>query len=65
MGAYIEVYYNSRSSHGPSYSSGTHRLYEAELGQWLVEQMVDTLCPVLVTRIVVIRGQLGQLCVAK
>lgn len=57
MGAWIEVRYAARGSFGKSYGSGSTRMYANELAEWVMAQTADG--PVLVTEIVVVKGELG------
>lgn len=63
MGAWIEVRYCSQGAFGKSYGSGSTRMYQAELAQWLIERTQTN--PILVTEVVVLKGDLAELTTAK
>lgn len=63
MGAFIEVSYCVNATRGKAYASGSTRIYEAELAQWVLDN--SGYGPVLITDIQVIRGAIGQLATAK
>ena len=59
MGAWIEVRYCAEGPLGKSYGAGSSRIYEAELALWITEKAKRG--PILITEIVALKGELGQL----
>lgn len=59
MSAWVEVRYCAEGPFGKSYGAGSSRMYEAELALWLVERMQRG--PILITEIVALKGELGQI----
>lgn len=55
MGAWIEVTYNHQSDFGPGWSTGSTRMYQHELVDWLRERL-EAGKPVLITSISLVGG---------
>lgn len=59
MGAWIEISYCSAGQFGNSFSSGTIRMYEAEMALWVADRTREGK-PVLITEVKAIRGSVGD-----